>query len=201
MSATETHSNPFCIFKTQAMNIIRQIFEIILKKRAPEDVDYNVNAAIISCALIAFGYYCLYSALKEFSQPLLYAIVLTSSHVVAYALLLKLQRKDNRLVQTLTTLMATSFILNCMAFAFLLIPIVGILAIFFWGYSIVLSVRIIKSSFSCPTFLAVVIFISVSIFSSTMLSVVAPKVTVEYQQVLDNLQRTIDEQKANQGGT
>jgi len=177
------------------MNIIRQLIEVILRKRTPENIDYSLNACVIACASMAFGYYCLYSSFKEFSQPLLYAVILTSSHVVAYALLLKLHNKDNRLVQTLTTLMGTNFIL-CLAFGFLLTNVFALLSLFFFGYSIVLSVQIIRSSFSCPMYLGIVIYISVSLFSSTMLSIVAPSVTVESQQLLESLQKVVDEQSA-----
>ena len=180
------------------MIIIRQLFEVILRKRAPSDVSYNVTAAVTACAAIAFGYFCIYSSFKEFSQPLLYAVIITCSHIIAYALLLKLQGKENRLVQTLTTLFGVSFILNGLAFSFLLTQVLALVALFFWGYAIVTAIRILKSSFSCPTYLAIVIYISVSLFSSTMLSIVAPSVTEETQQLIESMQKTIDEQSVKQ---
>ena len=180
------------------MNIIRQLFEIILRKRAPEDIDYNINASILACAAIALGYYCIYSSFEEFSQPTLYALILTSSHIVAYALLLKLHGKENRLVQTLTTLMGTTFILCALAFIFLFTKIFSLLSLFLFGYSVIIAVRIIKSSFSCPTYLAIVIYVSVSVFSSSMLSIVAPSASKESQLLLENLQKLVEEQSAAQ---
>ena len=117
------------------MIIIRQLIEVILRKRAPSDVSYNVVAAITACAAVALGYYSLFSSFKEFSQPLLYAVILTSSNIIAYALLLKLQGKENRLVQTLTTLFGVSFILNGLAFGFLLTQVLALLSLLFWGYA------------------------------------------------------------------
>ena len=81
----------------EPMNILRQLFEIILNKRAPEDVDYNVNAAITACASHVFILFTFYSLFNEFSQPLLYAIILTSSTLLAFVVLLKLHGKETKI--------------------------------------------------------------------------------------------------------
>jgi len=168
------------------MNIINQLFDVLLKRRAPEDVSYSTNAMIVACLLTALGQYYQLSLIKELSQPILYAIILTVSQIMAYALLLKLHKKENRLVQTITVVMGISFIILVIMTVLSYIPILSILGIALWGYGIVLSVHILKSSFSCPTYLAVVIFVSVSAFSILTLLVVAPSFAQEWQILMEN---------------
>ena len=62
----------------------------------------------------------------------------------------------------------------------------------------VTAIRVLKSSFSCPTYLAIVIYVSVYLFSNTMLSIVAPSVTDETQQLIESMQKIIDEQSVKQ---
>ena len=168
------------------MNIINQLFDVLLKRRAPEDVSYNVNAMLTVCSLTVLGQYYQLSLLEELSQPILYAIILTVSQIMAYALLLKLHRKESRLFQTLTVLMGVSFIIMVIMTVLSLIPFLSLFSLALWGYGIVLSVHILKSSFSCPTYLAVVIFVSVSAFSILTLLVVAPSFAQEWQILMEN---------------
>ena len=175
------------------MNIISQLFDVLLKRRAPEDVSYSVNAMIIACLLTILGQFYQLSLIKELSQPILYAVILTAAQIMAYALLLKLHNKENRLVQMLTMLMGISFIVLVIMTLLSNIPVLSIFGLALWGYSIVIAIHILKSSFSCPTYLAVVIFISVSIFSILTLFIVAPSASDEYMLFFENIQRSAQE--------
>jgi len=179
------------------MNIINQLFDVLLKKRAPEDVSYSVNAMIVACLLTVLGQYYQLSLIKELSQPVLYAVILTVSQIMAYALLLKLHGKENRLVQTITVVMGISFIILVIMTVLSYIPILSILGIALWGYGIVVTVNVLKSSFNCPTYLAVVIFVSVSVFSILMLFVVAPAAGDEYMLFYENLQAEAAKQQTS----
>lgn len=168
------------------MNIINQLFDVLLKRRAPEDVSYSVNAMLLICALTVLGQYYQLSLIDGLSQPVLYAIILTTSQIMAYALLLKLHRKENRLVQTLTVLMGVSFIILVIMTVLSLIPFFSIFSLALWGYGIILSIHILKSSFNCPTYLAIVIFVSVSVFSILTLLIVAPSFAQEWQVLMES---------------
>ena len=168
------------------MNIINQLFDVLLKRRAPEDVSYSVNAMLLVCALTVLGQYYQLSLIDGLSQPVLYAIILTTSQIMAYALLLKLHRKENRLVQTLTVLMGVSFIILVIMSVLSLIPFFSIFSLALWCYGIILSIHILKSSFNCPTYLAIVIFVSVSVFSILTLLIVAPSFAQEWQILMES---------------
>jgi len=179
------------------MNIINQLFDVLLKKRAPEDVSYSVNAMIVACLLATLGQFYQLSLIRELSQPVLYAVILTVSQIMAYALLLKIHNKENRLVQTLTIIMGISFIVLVIMTVLSHIPVLSILGIALWGYSIVVIVHVLKSSFNCPTYLAVVIFVSVSVFSILTLSIVAPSAKDEYMLFYENMQAELASQQTS----
>lgn len=172
------------------MNIISQLFDVLLKKRAPEDVSHSINAMIVACFLTVLGQYYQLSLIEELTQPVLYAVILTVAQIMAYALLLKLHNKENRLVQMFTLIMGINFIVLVIMVLLSYIPVLGIFGLALWGYSIVITVHIIKSSFSCPTYLAIVIFISVSVFSMLTLFIVAPSASDEYMLLFEQVQAT-----------
>lgn len=178
------------------MNILRQLFEIILNKRAPEDIDHSVYAAVMLSAAHVFTYFTVYSLFKEFSQPLLYAFVISASYLLSYAVLLKLQGKENRIVQTVTVLFGAHFILSTLTLLLLATQYLAIFALALWVYSLILFVRIIKKAFSCPNYLAIVILIVTHVFSSMMLSIVSPKSSIEAAQMLENVQKVLEEQSS-----
>jgi len=178
------------------MNIIRQLFEIIQKKRTPADIDYSISAAVAAYSTLTLLYYFIFSSYPEFSKPLVYAVITTASYFLALVVLLKINRKEGRLVQTVTALFGV-FSLTLLATLFLAITqYLVIIAIPVLIYGIIVCVRVIKSSFSCPTYLGVVILISVYFFSSIMLSIVSPQSTTEMVTIVENLQKVIEEQQA-----
>jgi len=152
---------------------------------------------VIACLLTVLGQYYQLSLIQELSQPVLYAIILTVAQIMAYALLLKLNEKENRLVQTLTVLMGVSFIILVIMTVLSNIPVLSFFGIALWAYGIVVTVDIIKSSFSCPAFLAVVILFSVTVFSILTLFVVAPVAGDEYMLFFENLQAELEKQQTS----
>lgn len=180
------------------MNIINQLFDVLLKKRTPENVSYSINAMIAACLLTLLGQYYQLNLIKELSQPVLYAVILTVAQIMAYALLLKLHKKENRLVQTITVIMGISFIVLVIMTVLSHIPFLAIFGLALWGYGIVITVQVLKSSFGCPTYLAIVILISVSVFSMLTLFVVAPAAGDEYMLFFEHLQAAaVDNQKTS----
>lgn len=164
------------------MNIIRQLFEIILNRRQPEDISYNTNAASIICLIFLLSYYFQLNTISEFTNPFRYALVLVGGHIIAYALLLKTHNKENRLVQTLTSFFGTNLILYIPIIIIAPIQGLSIIGVFIQLYSVIISVRILKSSFSCPTYLAIIIYISVTLFSIILLFILCPSAPQEYIQ-------------------
>jgi len=169
------------------MNIIRQLFEIILNKRAPENIDYNVNAVFVLCFLSFIQAFFALKTINELSQPVFYALILVSAQVIAYALLLKTHKKENRLVQTLTALIGISVILQIPTFIFSLVPALNLMSLIIQIYAFVISIRILKASFSCPTYLAVIIYFSVSIFALLLLFILTPSAMNEYLLYIEKI--------------
>lgn len=174
------------------MKIVKQLIEVIIRKRKPEDVDYSVPAAIIVSTGNILFYFFVYSVFEDFTQPLLYGFVLTVSNLLAICLLLKLQGKEGRIVQTITVLFGISFLISTAILALMLTQILAILAIPLFAYSIYLSVVVIKSSFDAPTLLAIVILVSTHFFSGTMLTIVCPNYPQEAQNMLETMTQQIE---------
>ena len=70
-----------------------------------------------------------------------------------------------------------------------MIPGFNLIAIFVSAYSLIISVLIIRAAFSCPTFLAVVILISVTVFSFLMLFTTSPTAQEELIQLYEQVQK------------
>lgn len=174
------------------MKIINQLVEIIIRKRKPEDVDYSVTAATLVCIANILLYFFVYAAFEDFTQPLLYGIVLTVSNILAICVLLKLQGKEGRIVQTITVLFGVSFIIAAISLAAILSQLLAILAIPLFAYSVYLSVVIIKTSFSSPTLIAIVILVSTHFFSGTMLTIVCPNYPQEAQNMLETMTQQLE---------
>ena len=168
------------------MNIVRQLFELTLNRRLAEDVDYNANAALIICSLFTIVYYFHISSITEFSSPIIYTFVLVCGHIIAYALLLKTHKKENRLVQTLTSYFGANLILMIPIAVLAPVKGFGLLIAVINIYSMVVSIRILKSSFSCPTYLAITIYFSVTIFSIILLTILCPSAVDEYGLYYNN---------------
>jgi len=162
------------------MNIIRQLFEIILNKRAPENIDYNISAVCVLCFLSFVQTFLALNVITQLSQPTFYALVLVGAQVIAYALLLKTHKKENRLVQTLTALIGVGVILQIPTFIFSLVPAFNLMSLIIQIYAFVISIRILKASFSCQTYLAVIIYFSVSFFALALLFILIPSAMDEY---------------------
>jgi len=90
--------------------------------------------------------------------------------------------------------MGISFIILVIMTALSYIPVLSILGIALWAYGIIVTINVLKSSFNCPTYLAVVIFISVSVFSILTLFIVAPAAGDEYMLFYENLKIAAEQQ-------
>jgi hypothetical protein len=65
------------------MQIIRQLLEIIIRKRQPQDLSHNLNAAIISGIGITAMGTMVYSQMPTSSQPLIYNIAMAWFQAIA----------------------------------------------------------------------------------------------------------------------
>jgi len=174
------------------MKIVNQLIEVIIRKRKPEDVEYSVIAAVVACVANILFYFFIYSVFEDFTQPLLYGVVITVSNILAICVLLKLQGKEGRAVQTITVLFGVSFIFAAVSLGALLTQVLAILAIPLFAYSVYLSVIILKSSFDSPTLIAIVILISTHFFSGTMLTIVCPNYPQEAQNMLEKMTQQLE---------
>jgi len=177
------------------MNIINQLIELITRQRKPKDISYNINAAIAFTVASVFTNILVFTQSPEYTQPILYAIILNAGYILAMVVLLKVHKRENRLVQTLTALFGTSCLLSIAVYALSLVPFLALLVLVVQIYGLILYVYIIREAFDCPILVAIVIFIATHIFSGVLLIAICPNVLPEAMLMLENAQQTAQTQQ------
>lgn len=167
------------------MQIIRQLVEIIIRKRQPQDLDFNSNAAAISLACsIGLGY-MLYSKIPQISQPLIYNIAMVLLQALAIYGFLAINKKANRFTQTITAIFGVTVILQIVTVG---LGQAGILATFsllvtLWNLALVIS--IMRSALECSIIKAVIVTLGYHLFMGIFMAMLFPKFPVELQSILE----------------
>lgn len=167
------------------MQIIRQLIEIILRKRQPEDLSYNLNAAIVSIlSVVALGY-AVYSKMPQITQPLAYNIAMVALQVLGIYGLLAMNQKSMRFVQTATAIFGTSVILQILTIGSGLIPALAPLGLAMTVWNFALIVFIVRSALECKTFKAIALTIGYHLLMGILMVMIFPKFPLELQSILE----------------
>lgn len=167
------------------MKIIRQLFEIILRKRQPQDLDYDLNAAVISliCS-IGIGY-LVYSSLPQISQPFIYNVGMTCLQALGIYGFLSINKKATRFIQTITAIFGTTVILQILTIGIGKIEILAIFGFAITMWNLILAIFIIRSALECSTVKAVFITLGYHLFMGIMMATLFPKFPVELQSIIE----------------
>ncbi len=157
------------------MHIIQQLLEIILRKRQPQDIAYNLNAAIATVVLTVLLGTLVYSRFPQFSMPLAYNLTLAGVQALAVYGLLAMAKKANRFVQTITALFGVSVILQILTIGAGMTTILSPLGLVFTVWNMVLIIFIIRAALECSTLQAIVQVIAYHFLMIFMLLLLFPK--------------------------
>ena len=167
------------------MTIIKQLFEILIRQRQPQDIDYDINAAVLSFfAVLALGYF-LTSMQPVYSQPLLYSAAQTIIQTALVFLLLKIAGNDNRFVQTLTALFGVSAMLLMLILILVQVPALVAMPFFINLWSLYISILIFKAALDCRTGLAILVAIAYQIITSLLVLLLFPELLQELLSIFE----------------
>lgn len=173
------------------MQIIRQLLEIILRKRQPQDLDYDLNAAVISVICSIGIVYLIYSSLPHFTKPLAYSSGLVLLKVICIYAFLALSGKSKRFVQTISAIFGVTVILYGLALVVSQISVLGLLALPLLLWNLILGVMILKTALDCSAFKAVLIVIACQIIISMVMPIIFPTFHTEAQLVLEEINQAV----------
>lgn len=169
------------------MQILRQLIEIILRKRQPQDLAYDLNAAVISAVgIIVLGFF-VYSEIPQISKPFTYNAAITLLQGLGIYGLLAINNKANRFVQSITAFFGVSLILQIVTIAIAQIPILAVLSLVLTIWNLIIIVLILRSSFECSTLKSICLFIAYNIFVGMMMIIIFPEFLVEFQAALESM--------------
>lgn len=169
------------------MQIIRQLIEIILRKRQPQDLAYDLNAAVIGAVGITGLGYLVYSKMPGISQPLFYNAAMVVFQAIGIYALLAMNNKANRFVQTITAIFGVSLILQVLTIASGQIPILAMFGLILTVWNFILIVFILRSALECSTLKATLLTFAYHFFMGILMVMVFPKFPLELQAVLETM--------------
>jgi len=171
------------------MNIALQLFEILIRRRQPEDLSYDINAAGLSfLAIVAMGYF-ITSMQAVYSQPLSYSIAQSITQGLAIYLVLKVANKENRFVQTITAIFGVSVILQMASLIILQIPSLAAATLFLTLWNFYLALLILKSALECSLLQSVVITIGYQVVVIFVLTLLFPELAKEFMSIVEESQK------------
>jgi len=151
------------------MSIIKQIFELYLRKRATQDIEHNPPAALLLFFIMAAIATYSFSELPIFRPAVAAAVAAIGLELgIGYAFL-HFHQKTSRFVQMITASMGVSVISQLLLLTMLPIPELAVLQgiIRIWG--LYLSVVILKDVLECSFFKSLALVISATFISLIML--------------------------------
>lgn len=165
------------------MSIASQLFQIILRKRAPADIDFSVPAAV---AVIG-GSFALQAVtlgvVPSYTQPVAYAAAYTIANVLAVYAILAIHKKDARFVQTATALFGVSLILQMMSIFAAVSGPLAFTSVMITFWQIFILILIMKAALECSTIKAVLLTLLYQFFIGFSLLIIFPEFQTEFSAV------------------
>ena len=167
------------------MSIVVQLFEIVIRRREPQDIDYDITAAALSfAAIVAMGFF-ITSIQTAYSKPLMYSFAQSVIHGLIVFVLLKFSNKENRYIQTITALFGVSVILQMVSLILLQVPEIASLTLLLSIWNFVLAVLILKAALECSTLQSVLLTIAYQMIALVMLVSLFPDLSSEFMSLLE----------------
>lgn len=157
------------------MQIIKQLVEISLRKRQPQDLDYNLQAAIMLAMSVVFLRYTSFTTLSSLSNPLGYSLVsVIGESLVIYALL-RSQDKAGRFVQTITALFGITVIATIASVIMTVTVVLQLALPVLMIWSIYLMVLILRAALECSIIAALMLTIGYNAIGYMLVILLFPK--------------------------
>ena len=170
------------------MTILIQLFEIIILKRKPRDISFDVSAAGLAfAATIATSYFNVV-AVDTFSQPLPFVLAQAVTQAIIFYLLLTITRKQVRFTQTITALFGVSAILQFVGLIVLQIPGLGIFGLFITLWNLYLMIMILREAIDCSTLQSVLLTIFYHFLIGVVLLILFPDIFEQMQTIMNAAQ-------------
>lgn len=167
------------------MNILTQLFQIIILKRQPQDISYDVSAAALAfLAALASSYFGVV-ATGGFSQPFPFVLAQGITQAVIFYLLLTITKKQVRFVQTITALFGVSAILQFISLIALQAPGLGILGLAVTSWNFYLMILILKEAIDCTVLQSIIITILYHFVIGVVLLMLFPDIFEKMQAMID----------------
>jgi hypothetical protein len=178
------------------MEIIKQLYQLLLRRREPHDLNYDLHAAavlIMAMLLLKYAVFVVANSIGNvFSNPLGYSLLSVLGQCGAVYLMLKIARKESRFVQTITALFGMYIflviILALMAYSVILVLAAPI--VFFWVLYI--QVLVFRSSFECPMFLAIGLMLIYLFAETAFIGLVFTNFEIELNQFLELMKTSLE---------
>jgi len=174
------------------MQIIRQLAEIAVRKRDPQDLDYSLEAAIILTMSVVFLRYVSFNSMGELSNPLGYSLVSVIGESGLIYALLRSQSKDNRFVQTLTGLFGITVIATAVSVLMAITVVLQLALPMLVIWSIYLAVLILRTALECSTVTALFLTIAYNAFGYLLVILLFPSFQTEMLAEWENIKAAIE---------
>jgi uncharacterized protein (DUF486 family) len=174
------------------MQIIKQLIQILLRKREPQDLDYSLQAAILLAMSVVFLRYISFSSMESLSNPFGYSLVSSIGEALVIYTLLRSQGKAGRFVQTVTALFGIT-VLVTMASVIMTVTVILQLALpvlVIW--SIYLTVLILRSALDCSMLASLMLTIGYTAISYLMVILIFPKFQTEMLAEWETIKTAIE---------
>lgn len=177
------------------MQIIKQLYEIALRKREPADLNYSLETAIILTMTIIFLRYVSFAQMESLSSPAFYAVLSIIGELALIYALLKSKQKNNRFVQTVTALFGVTLLMSTVILLVAVIPIVQLTILFLMIWSLYLMIVILRSALDCSTPVAILLTIAYNAAGYLLVVILMPKFQTEMLLELDKIAAAYEQAK------
>lgn len=174
------------------MQIIKQLYQISLRKREPQELDYSLEAAIVLVMAVTLLRYVSFRSISSLSNPLGYSVVSIIGESVLIYLILRSQGKANRFVQTLTALFGITVIATIASVLMALTVVLQLALPVLIIWAIYLAVIILRSALECSTGVSLLLTIGYSTFSYLLVILLFPQFSVEMLTELEAIKAAIE---------
>ena len=162
------------------MSTIRILFDIIFFKAKPSDTPFNINATTLAFACAWFTSILSSSMPNNLANSFIFSLLQIGTYGAMIALFLNLNKKQNRIHQTLLAAYGTLAIINIIAFIFIFILIGSPLLVFpiaIWSF--IIQMNILKNSleigFGQAIFMLIGILFSIQFIILALINLAFPE--------------------------
>ena len=177
------------------MQIIKQLYEITLRKRQPADLNYSLETAIVLTMTMIFLRYYSYSQMESLTSPAFYAVLSITGELGLIYALLKSKQKDNRFVQTVTALFGITLLMSIAILVAAVIPFVQLTILFLMIWSLYLMIVILRSALDCSTLMAILLTVAYNAAGYLLVVILMPKFQTEILLEFEKIAAAIEQAK------